>query len=299
MPSPFDLGGLSGKELARRVVSGISKNDLTGRAAELAYYFFVAIFPMLIFLLGIFGILASTGSTLRAEVVGWVGRVMPSAGQQIVHRFIDETARSSGTGKLSFGIIVALWSASTGMAGLSDTLNAVYEVREERSYIAAKLNAIWLTVACSVLVVAAAVVVLYGGSLANLISSHIGLSGIVNILWKVVQWPVALFFLLLSFGLVYYFAPDLKKRKWHWISPGAIAGIILWLIVSFALRVYLHFFSSYSKAYGSIGAVLILLLWLYVTGLAILIGGEINAEIETAAAQRGEPEAQPKGKKAA
>jgi membrane protein len=114
-----------------------------------------------------------------------------------------------------------------------------------------------------------------------------------------VQWIAVLFFLSLAFSLIYYFGPDLKEQHWYWITPGSVLGVLLWLAASWAFRAYLHFFNTYSRTYGSLGAVMILLMWLYVTGLAFLIGGEINADIEHAAAVRGHPEAKAPGEKKA
>lgn len=132
-----------------------------------------------------------------------------------------------------------------------------------------------------------------------MVGSKLNLAHITVLAWKVAQWPVALGFLVLAFALIYYFGPDLKEQHWYWITPGSLVGVILWLLVSFAFRVYLHFFNTYSRSYGSLGAVIILLLWFYVTGLAFLVGGELNSEIEHAAAEHGHPEAKPEGKKAA
>ncbi|HSS98838.1 MAG TPA: YihY/virulence factor BrkB family protein, partial [Terriglobales bacterium] len=128
-------------------------------------------------------------------------------------------------------------------------------------------------------------------------SLHLGWSAI--LLSKILVWFVALIFVVVSFSLVYYFAPDLKEQHWYWITPGSVIGVLLWLLASFAFRGYLHFFNSYSKTYGSLGAVIILLLWFYVAGLTFLLGGEINAEIEHAAAERGHPEAKAEGEKKA
>jgi membrane protein len=117
--------------------------------------------------------------------------------------------------------------------------------------------------------------------------------------WKALEWPIALMFVVLSFSLIYYFGPDLKEQHWYWITPGSLFGVLVWLIASFGFRGYLHFFNTYSRTYGSLGAVMILLVWFYVTGLAFLIGGEINAQIEHAAAERGHPEAKAEGQKQA
>src|SRR5204863_6694197 len=115
--------------------------------------------------------------------------------------------------------------------------------------------------------------------------------------WRIIQWPFVLASIILAFALIYYFAPDFREQSWKWLTPGAAIGVALWLLVSVAFRVYLYFFNSYSATYGSLGAVIILMLWLYFTGAAVLVGGEINSEIENAAAQQGEPEAKEKGEK--
>ena len=147
--------------------------------------------------------------------------------------------------------------------------------------------------------IAALFIVVAGGNVAELVGSKLNLANITVLAWKVVQWPLALVFIILAFALIYYFGPDLKEQHWYWITPGSLVGVLLWLAASFGIRGYLHFFNNYSKSYGSLGAVIILLLWFYVTGLAFLIGGEINSAIEHAAAERGHPEAKAEGKKAA
>jgi membrane protein len=144
----------------------------------------------------------------------------------------------------------------------------------------------------------ALVLVIAGGRIAEGLAAAYGLGGAFPLAWKIIQWPVVLACMILAFALIYYFAPDFHEQAWKWLTPGAAIGVALWLIVSIAFRVYLHFFDSYSATYGSLGAVIILMLWLYFTGAAVLIGGEINSEIENAAAQKGEPEAKEKGEKA-
>jgi membrane protein len=119
------------------------------------------------------------------------------------------------------------------------------------------------------------------------------------LIWRILEWPAALVFMAFSFSLIYFFGPDVKEQHWYWITPGSIFGVALWLICSFGFRIYLSFYNSYTKSYGTVGAVMILLVWFYVTGLAFMIGGEINAEIEHAAAKRGHPEAKAPGEKAA
>ena len=297
MPSAWELGGLSKWELAKRVGKGINDDDVFGRAAQLAYNFLFAIFPGLIFVTAVLGMLAGPGSQLRESLMRYMSRAMPPAAATLVERNLQQTSQASGGWKLAIGLILALWSASAGMAALQDTLNAVYNVKEGRPFWKARGLAIVLTIVCSVLVLVALAIILYGNAAANFVSSHRGLGPVITWTWKLVQWPVAFFFLTLVFAIIYYAAPDVQQRHWQWISPGAVIGIALWLIVSFGFRVYLHFFNAYSATYGALGAVIILMLWFYVTGAAVLTGGEVNAEIEDAAAKRGEPEAKQKGQK--
>jgi membrane protein len=142
-------------------------------------------------------------------------------------------------------------------------------------------------------------VVIFGGSrIAEHLGDSYGFSDAFVLAWKILQWPIALGFMLLAFALIYYFAPDVRNHKWEWITPGSTIGVLLWLLVSFAFKGYLHFFDSYSKTYGSLGAVIVLMLWLYLTGAAVLIGGEVNAEIKDAAARKGAGGAKRKAKAA-
>src|ERR671926_64422 len=174
------------------------------------------------------------------------------------------TTCSAGGGKLSFGILATLWAASNGMGAISDSLNAAYDLKETRPWWKVRLTAIGLTLALTLLIVT----------------------------------PLVLVFVLLAFALIYYFAPDARDQDWKWITPGAVVGVALWLLISFAFKVYLDFFNSYSATYGSLGAVIILMLWFYFTGVAILVGGEINSEIENEMAKKGAPDAKEKGEKA-
>jgi membrane protein len=147
------------------------------------------------------------------------------------------------------------------------------------------------------LIISALVLVLYGGKIADSLAGHYGFNGAFTLAWKISQWPIVLAFLLLGFALIYYWAPDIHDQDWRWVTPGSIVAVVLWLLVSFGFRLYLHYFDSYSKTYGSLGAVIVLMLWLYLTGAAILIGGEVNADIEAAAARQGAPAAKGKGEK--
>jgi membrane protein len=153
----------------------------------------------------------------------------------------------------------------------------VFGVKEGRSLVKQYATALGLTIAVGLLICSAVFIVVGGWHLANSMSSDA-----IRMTWKIAQYPVSIFFLLLSYSLVYYYAPNVEHPQWHWVTPGATVGVVLWIAVSFVLRIYLHFFDTYTATYGSIGAVMILLLWFYVSGLAMLVGGEINAAIERA-----------------
>jgi membrane protein len=298
MASVWALGGLTWKALGKRVVSEIQKDDVFGRAAQLAYYFLLALFPLLLFLTAVIGLLLGSGTGLRHNLFNYLSQVLPGSAYQLVDSTIYEVSEASGGGKVIFGILAALWAASNGMGAITQALNVAYNVKESRSWWKQRLTAVCLTIGLSVLVISALVLILYGGKLGDHIAGHYGFGAVFVITWKVVQWPMLLGFMLLSFALIYYLAPDVRDQKWIWITPGSVIGLSLWLLVSFGFKLYLHFFDSYSKTYGTLGAVIVLMLWLYLTGAAILIGGEVNSEIENAAAKAGAPDAKEKGEKA-
>jgi len=296
--SPLKLGGLSVRALSKRLYHEMDHDEVFTRSAALAYYFFAALIPMVFFLMAALGIFAHHSDQLRSSLLSYAGRVMPGDAFTLVAKTLKELS-NNGTGlKLLFGLAAALWSGSGGISSIMDALNRCYHVKESRPYWKQKLISLALTSALAVFTISALVIVLYGGDIAESVGTHVGLSTFTVVAWKIVQWPVALFFVLLSFALLYFWAPD-AEQDWQWITPGSLVGVTLWIGASVLFRVYLHFFNSYSKSYGSLGAVIVLLLWLYISGLALLLGGEINSEIENAAADRGHPEAKEAGEKAA
>jgi membrane protein len=293
MPAIVKPHSISWTEIFKRTWKEADEDDVFGRSAQLAYYFFLALFPLLICVIAVLGVFAGKGAHVQDEVLSFLSSVLPGSASTLVQKTLTEVDQAHATSKLSVGLIFSLWSASAGMSAIMDTLNAEYEVHEGRSFIKRNAVALGLTLAVAILLVAAVTIVLAGGPTAEAFSG-----GIVKTAIKIAQWPVAIALVLLGFALVYFFAPDVKEQKWHWITPGAIAGVALWLAVSFALKAYLHFFDRYSATYGSLGAVIVLLLWFYVSGASLLLGAEINSVIEDAAAVEGEPDAKLKGEKA-
>jgi len=295
----WSLGGLTIKQLAKTVTRGIGDDFLLDRAAALAFNFILALFPFLVFLLSVFGLFASHARDLQTNLLNHLSQVLPSAAFRVISHTLFEISHNPSTGKLTFGILLTLWFASGGMSSMMSGLDGAYEVKETRSWFKVRAIALGLTIAISILVILALAAVLAGGHVANLVASHFGWGQMVVLAWRVAQFVVALAFITFSFSLIYYFGPDLEEQHWYWITPGSIIGVLLWVTATFGFRAYLHFFNSYSKTYGSLGAAMILLMWLYITGFAFLVGGEINAQIEHAAAKRGHPEAKAPGEKKA
>lgn len=297
--SLWELGGLSWRELSQRVWGGMNQNDLLNRAYELAYNFLLAIFPLLLCLVAVLGLFASEGSKLQGDLFFYFQQALPPAAYHLVVRTLNEITAHSGGGKITLGLLLALISGSGGVTQLMSTLNAAYEVREARSWIKVHMISLGLTIAMSLLIIAALLLILAGGWAISLVVKELGLSTGFLVAARVLQWAVALTFVVLAFAVIYYFAPDVKEQHWYWITPGSVVGVLVWALASGVLRAYLHFFNTYSKTYGSLGAVMILMLWFYLTGLAFLLGGQINSTIEHAAAEKGHPEAKPVGRKAA
>jgi membrane protein len=288
--SVWDLGGMSLKQLGKESVSKASEADITGRAAQLAYYFFLALFPLMLAMLSTLALVAGTNSSLQQNLMNSLSRFAPADAARLISRTVEQVFHAAGGWKAVLGIIGALWSASSGVSALMDTLNSAFETKETRSYIKRTMLALWMTVAGSVLVIAAIGLLLVGQEGAQHFASAGTLGPIAKWSWMILQWPLLIFLMLVAFATIYYFAPNVEHPAWHWVTPGSAAGVTLWLLASFALRVYLKYFNTYSKTYGALTAVIIVLLWFYLTGLAVLMGGVINSAIEHAASrQPGEP----------
>lgn len=277
---------LLSKDFLARVWTKANEDEILGRSAQLSYYFLLALFPLLLFLITLFGYFNGAGSVLRDQLISYLASIVPASALQLVIATIDEVTAARGGGKLTFGLLAALWAASSGMIAIGQSLNSVYEFRETRPWWKVRLISIALTVALSALIIVALLIVLYGGRLGDFIGALLNLGGAFASIWKIVQYPIALIFIFIAFSLIYRLAPnvtsriplaDYRRRSW---SPGVLIAVVLWLLVSLGFRLYLHFFNSYSATYGSLGALIILMLWFYLTGLAILLGGEIDYALE-------------------
>jgi membrane protein len=285
-PSLWRLGGLTRWQLLKAVVQEIDRDDLFGAASNLAFNWLLALFPMLIFMFALFGIFASHYRQLEDSLFSFTAKLLPYAAYRLLGQVADElTAHSSG-GKATLGALAALLLASGGMSSLLSTLNVARRVRETRSWWKTRAIAVGLTLAISTLLLSALFMVMIGDRFVDWLRFQFQWTSAFWPVWKGLQWPAAAVFVAASFSLIDYFGPNVKQRQWRWFSPGSVLGVLLWLAASLGFRGYLYFFNTYSATYGSLGAVMILLVWLYVTGFAFLIGGAINAEIERAATAR-------------
>lgn len=271
------FGGLTLKELARRTWFESNDDNALGYAAELAFYFLLSLFPLLIFLTSLIGFLSSAQELL----LQYLGKVMPKEAMVLVNTWMRDVVSNRGGGLLSLGLLAALWASSAGMAALMDALNTAYDVKEGRPFWKVRLIAIALTVVLGVLVVGGAVLITFSGPLVDWVASFVGLGAAVQGVWQYVNYLIGVCLLVVGIGLIYYFAPDVEQ-EWPWITPGSLFAAVTFLLASFLFSLYLRYAPSYSATYGSLGAVIVLMLWLYILGLVIFIGGEINSVIEAA-----------------
>jgi membrane protein len=295
-PSPWNLGGLSVRELGSRVWYEISKDEVLDRAAALAYYFLFALFPTLLFLTALLGMLPLSG--LMERLIQYVDQALPGDAASIVQKTLAEIQAGTRGGLLSIGALAALWAASSGMSSVMTALSVAYDVEDPRPWWKRRLIAILLTVGFSLFILSALLLLVFGPRIGEAVAAWFGLGELFTLVWNIVSVPLVMFLVLVGIALVYYFAPSVKQH-WHWVTPGSAVGLVLWLAVSFGLRQYVTHFGNYSATYGSIGGVILLMLWLYLTGAVLLIGAEINAEIEHAAAERGAVTAKAPGEQAA
>lgn len=264
-------------EYAKKVYEKFIEEDVTTNAAQVAFFFIFALFPMLLFLLNVVGIFLGAADDVRRELFTYLQQVVPPSAIKLIQDTITELTAEGGGGKLTFGALLALWSASAGVDNIRIALNDVYDLKETRPWWKYKLVSVLLTLGISLLIFLALGIVFYGSQFINLLFSPLGVEFTSTYILTAFSIIIVGIALVLSFALLYNFAPNHNPYSWRWITPGAFTAIVLWIILSLAFRVYLHYFDSYSKTYGSVGAIIVLLLWLYLTAVVILIGGIVNA----------------------
>ncbi|HEY6213530.1 MAG TPA: YihY/virulence factor BrkB family protein [Vicinamibacterales bacterium] len=271
---------LTWKELARRTFRELVDDNILDMSAQLAYYFFLALFPAALFLVAIISFIPVSG--LLDAMNAALGRVAPWEVISLLNDQVWKIAHERNAGLLTFGMIGTVWSTSAGMTAIITTLNQAYDVTESRPWWRVRLIAIALTIALALFIVISFALVLVGPTAAEKLAQHLYLGGAFEWTWKILQWPVIFALVSLGMAFIYYYAPD-AKQSWIWITPGSIVATILWLLISLGFKLYIAKFNSYDSAtYGLLGGVIVLLLWFYASGIAVLIGAELNSEIEHA-----------------
>lgn len=258
--------------IARRVWSEVQEDAVLHRAAALSYYFLFALFPALLFLTALLGLLPWR---LMDVLMNLLDRALPT---DVVHRTFEEIARGASGGLLSLGIGVALWSATNGMVAIIDALNVAYDVADERPWWHRRLVAIALTLGVSLFVLTGLLLLIFGEELGWLIARPLGLGPLFAVSWGLLRWALAVAFLILGVALVYHFAPA-RRPAWRWLTPGSAFAVVAWIAMSLGLRVYATTWATYNATYGSIAGVILLMLWLYLFAVVLLVGAELDSEL--------------------
>lgn len=285
----WDLQGVPVTTIVRRAAKSALDDNLFSRASELGFYFLFALFPTLVSASAILGFVARSTAGAYASLLQYMSWVLPPSAYRLVVETFNQTTASATSGKVTLGLVAAIWSASVGFSSIQDGMNAVYRVRETRAYWKARGSAVLVSLLLSVLITVNFAVLLGGDFCARSLLVHVWHH---RLAWteatavRLVSWIIACALLLLQLSLIYYWAPDLKKKCWQWSSPGAAFALLGWVAASLGFKAYLHFSNSYTVAYGSLGAVIVLLTWFYLTGLMILLGAEINSEIQAAVIEK-------------
>jgi len=269
---------LSWAELGKRTFRESIDDGVVDLAAQLSYYFFLALFPAILFLIALASFFPLTNIT--DDVGRSLGPFVSSQVLDLIQEQMRRLANNQNGGLLTLGVLGALWSSSAAIVSIASALNRAYDITEGRPWWKVRLIAIGLTIGFALLVIIAMLLVLAGPTLAEKIGHMTGL-GTLKWAWLILQWPLVFLLITTAIGLLYYFGPD-ADQDWAWITPGAVTATILWLLISLAFKLYISNFTDYEGSYGTVGAVIVLLLWFYVSSIAILIGAELNAEIEHA-----------------
>jgi membrane protein len=270
----------------RRTVQRSVQDDCLGWAGELAYFFFLALFPALLFFVALASFFPI--HQLTDQILSALARLAPPDVLSIVHDQLLQISKNNNGGLLTLGIAGTIWSASSGMSSVISTLNQAYHVQEARSWWRVRLTAILLTIVLAVFILVSFALVLVGPGLADRVAEWLNLGLAFAWTWKILQWPVVFALVAAAVALVYYVAPDVQQRL-IWIVPGSVFATVVWLIASLGFKWYVASFANYQKTYGAIGGVMVALLWFYVSGLAILMGAEMNAVIEHASPMGKDP----------
>ena len=271
------LHGVPPSRFLRDLKSSIAEDNVFNGAAALAFFLTLSIFPAMIFLMAVLPYLPV--QRIDQAIMDLLRQALPSDAATLFAEVVDEVTRERRGGLLSFGFVAALWAASSGMYAIMQQLNITYHVKEARSFLRARAVALGLTLLFGLLVVGALSLIVTGGMIQDWIGNRFGSNEGLLIAFSVFRWVMIVLALLLAFALIYYFAPNVEQ-KFAFITPGSVLATALLVFASLGFSLYASRFGDYDATYGSIGAVILLMLWLYIAGLVILVGSEVNVLVE-------------------
>jgi membrane protein len=289
-PDPTDLGKGGWMGVLKRTVREFKEDNLTDWAAALTYYGVLSLFPMLIVLVSILGLV---GTSATQPLIDNLGAVAPGPAKDIFTSAIENLQSNQGAAGFAFviGLVAALWSASGYVAAFMRASNSIYDVEEGRPMWKTAPIRVGVTLVLVVLLVVCAVMVVLTGSLAQKVGDVVGLGDTFVTVWDIAKWPVLLVIVSFMFALIYWASPNAKQPGFKWVSPGGVLGVVIWILASAAFAFYVANFGSYNKTYGALAGVVIFLVWLWISNIAILLGAEFNAELERGRQiQKGHPE---------
>ena len=266
-------------ELLKRTFKEALDDNVFDLAAQQAYYFFFALFPALLALISIASFFPV--EKLTDEVISTLGRVAPGDVVDLINTQLKKISEQNAGGLLTFAFLITLWSSSGAVVSMCTTLNAAYDITESRPFWKVRLVAIGLTVGLAFFVLTSMALLVAGPGLVDNIADKFGLGDAFVTIWNMARWPVIFLLIATAIAMVYYFAPD-AEQEFVWITPGSIIATVLWIGISYGFKTYVATMGNYTETYGIVGAVMVLLLWFYLSGIALLLGAELNAEIEHA-----------------
>jgi membrane protein len=274
------------KDLTVRTAREVWADNCLNLSAQLAFYFFLALFPALLFVVALVSFLPVAG--LVNGITAMLARVAPGEVIGIVQDQIVKIAQDENGGLLTFGMLGTIWSMSSGMDAIISTLNQAYDIQEGRPWWKTKAMAVGLTIALAVFIVISLALVMVGPTLGATMADWFRLGPAFTMAWNILRWPIVFGLVTLAIAFIYYYAPD-AEQEWVWITPGSVLAAVLWLIISLGFKFYVTNVATYNATYGALGGVIVLMLWFYVSSFAVLVGAELNAEIEHASPYGKDP----------
>jgi membrane protein len=275
--NPAELPKRSWPQTLKRTGKQFSEDKLTTWAAALTYYGVLSIFPALLALVSILGLI---GKSATQPLLNNLNSVAPGPVKNILSSSLHGLSTGSSTLAFIIGLALAIWSASGYIGAFMDAANAVWDAPEGRPIWKRIPVRLGVTVVLLILLAASALAVVLTGPLAKSVGDIIGLGSTFVTVWDIAKWPVLLIVVSLMISLLYWATPNVKQPGFPWISPGGVLAVVLWIIASALFAFYVANFASYNKTYGSLGGIIVFLVWLWITNIIILLGAEFNAEME-------------------